>query len=85
MSYEVGFHPRVKKQLKGLPQNIQKRALKRIQSLEINPRPSGYRKLTSVNPTTYRIKTGNYRILYTVDDENRLVYILAVVHRSDAY
>jgi len=85
MSYEIGYHPNIEKQLKRLPAGVVKRVMKRIKALQDNPRPRGFRKLKATPHPTYRIKTGDYRVIYTIDDGERLIYILGVVHRRDAY
>jgi mRNA interferase RelE/StbE len=51
--------------------------------LKENPRPVGCKKLT--NQEGYRIRIGNYRILYTIEDENKIVMIYRVGHRRDVY
>jgi mRNA interferase RelE/StbE len=49
--------------------------------LKVNPRPVGCKKLT--NEEGYRIRVGNYRILYTIDDTNSSVNIYKIAHRKD--
>lgn len=51
--------------------------------LKVNPRPVGCKKLT--NEEGYRIRVGNYRILYTIDDTNSSVNIYKIAHRKDVY
>ena len=54
-----------------------------ILKLEQDPRPPGCRKLRGVEE--YRLRVGSYRILYTVDDEKRIVEIMSVGHRREVY
>jgi len=65
----------------------QKKYFDRIKSIIISlghkPRPSGIKKLTQKEG--YRIRVGNYRILYQIDDEDKLIYIFRIRHRSDVY
>ncbi|MGH9787895.1 MAG: type II toxin-antitoxin system RelE family toxin, partial [Candidatus Acidiferrales bacterium] len=55
----------------------------RIQSLVENPRPAGCKKL--IGQVGYRVRQGDYRILYEVDDAHRTVTIVKVRHRRDVY
>lgn len=54
-----------------------------IADLKLNPRPHGYIKLTDRDG--YRIRSGDYRILYEIDDEKKIIYIANIPHRKDAY
>ena len=60
------------------------RIVLRIQSLGENPRPFGCEKLSG-HLDRYRVREGNYRILYSIDDEKFLVDIVKVGHRKDVY
>ena len=55
-----------------------------IESLACEPRPRGCRKVQGAD-NLWRIRIGDYRVLYTIDDQARIVDILAIRHRSDAY
>lgn len=66
-----------------LPATIHTRLSKRILTLEENPRPRGIKKLSGRDE--YRLRVGDYRILYTIDDENHTVTIIAVGHRREVY
>ncbi len=66
-----------------LPSAVHNRISRRILSLEMNPRPRGARKLS--NRQEYRLRVGDYRILYTVDDKDRVVTVFAVGHRREVY
>jgi mRNA interferase RelE/StbE len=70
--------------LERLAPQIASRILTRIESLAMNARPAGCRMLTGPDPL-WRIRIGDYRVLYEIRDEPRIVDILAVRHRSDAY
>lgn len=54
-----------------------------ITALSDNPRPSGVTKL--VNRPEWRVRVGDYRVLYQIDDSNRTVTIVSIAHRRDAY
>jgi len=58
--------------------------LRRIEALGENPRPPGCLKLTGAEDL-WRIRIGDYRVLFDIQDEKLLVDILAIRHRSDAY
>jgi mRNA interferase RelE/StbE len=60
------------------------RVLRRIEALALTPRPDGCRKLQGA-ANLWRIRIGEYRVLYSVDDVRQLVDVIAVRHRSDAY
>jgi len=60
-----------------------RRMAEAIISLEKDPRPTGCKKLRNVEE--YRIRVGAYRVLYTIDDSQRLVQIMAAGHRRDVY
>ncbi|MGI8906681.1 MAG: type II toxin-antitoxin system RelE family toxin [Candidatus Sumerlaeaceae bacterium] len=66
-----------------LPSSVFQRVSAAILVLETDPRPAGTRKLRGLEQ--YRIRVGEYRILYTVHDGARRVDIVAVAHRSEAY
>ena len=66
-----------------LPASVFDRVVESIRALEIDPRPHGSRKLRGMEQ--FRLRVGTYRILYTVDDDNRLIEIIAIGHRKDVY
>lgn len=79
MSYAVELESRARRELLDLPKNIQRRAADILDDLSNNPRPPGAKKL--VGQDGYRVRTGDYRILYTVDDRKRRVHIYRIGHR----
>jgi mRNA interferase RelE/StbE len=83
VSYEVRIIRSAEKEMDKLPEAVFNRISKRIISLEDNPRPRGIKKLSDRNE--YRLRVGNYRILYTISDSENIVTIVAVGHRSQAY
>ena len=79
------FVPRpVQKQLNDLPQQLKARILDHLLLLKHEPRPSGCVKLKGYT-AEYRIRVGDYRIRYEIDDQNRIVILLLIKHRKDAY
>jgi len=66
-----------------LPAAVHKRISRRILTLEDNPRFRGAKKLSGREE--YRLRIGDYRVLYTIDDKNGVVIIFAVGHRREIY
>jgi len=82
--YDVVFARSARKELERLDELLSSRILRRIELLARTPRPEGCRKLQGAS-NLWRIRIGDYRVLYAVDDARRLVDIIAVRHRSEAY
>jgi len=83
-SYKIEVSLTAEKQLRKLSQKDQISVLKRIQELSGDPRSNHSRKLRGQN-NVYRVRVGNYRILYSVEDKHLIIIILKVGHRRDAY
>lgn len=81
--YKVIATRQAAKQLQKLPSTYVELIRQHIHSLADNPRPSGVKKLT--NDLSYRLRVGDYRILYDVDDTAQLVTIYRIKHRKDVY
>lgn len=81
--YKIVFKQTITKDLRPIPNNDVKRILARINQLADDPRPAGSEKLTGEEK--YRIRQGNYRILYTMEDEIITITIVKVGHRRDVY
>ena len=71
------------KELNKLPKKDLKKVVVKIQALSENPRPSGCEKLSG--DEKYRIRHGNYRIVYAIQDEILVVYVVKIGHRKDIY
>jgi mRNA interferase RelE/StbE len=82
--YEVVFARSARKELESFDDRLAIRILNRIEKLGADPRPGGVRKLRG-STNLWRLRIGDYRVVYSVDDDSRLVDIIAVRHRSDAY
>lgn len=78
------FHPDVLKQLQRLPRAEFERALQTIIDLSHDPRPSGAKKLVG-SANDWRVRFGQYRIVYSIDDAAGEVTVIIVAKRSDAY
>ncbi len=83
-SYKVVFKPSVEKDLVALPKATAARAMERIEELAENPFPSQTVKLSGAE-RLYRIRVGDYRIIYEVDTKAQLIVIHYVRHRGDVY
>lgn len=82
-SYRIVFKQSVAKDLRPIPKKDVQRILKRINVLADDPRPVGVEKLGG--DEKYRIRQGNYRILYVIEDDIITVTIVKVGHRRDVY
>ena len=76
---------RVEKEIANLPSRVRERLIQAIRKLRHNPRPRGARKMVSEMHGAWRIRVGDHRITYDGEDEQRLVIILATLHRREAY
>ncbi len=93
MSYKLRFptnslKKKFDKKVGGAPQHIQKKVSGAIEDLEKNPRPRGEPKIKPPIPMAayvaqYRKRIGNYRILYDIDDKNKIVWLLAFRGRNE--
>jgi mRNA interferase RelE/StbE len=82
--YQIVLTSAARKQLGALPRDVQARIAPVILTLGDDPRPHGARKLKG-GSDEYRIRVGDYRVVYTIDDDNNIVLIVAVAHRRDVY
>lgn len=81
--YDIQVMSRAIKDIAGLPQDYARLVSEHIDSLGDEPRPRDARKLRGRDD--YRLRVGVYRVLYEIDDENRLVTVFRVRHRREAY
>lgn len=82
-AYKLTISQTAQKQLNKLPENVADRLIDSIYLLAEDPRPSGSKKLKGRNG--YRIRTGDYRIIYDIFDNTLLIIIIAIGHRKDIY
>jgi len=84
-SYNVLIKTSAAKELEAVePRGLRARIVSRIQGLSRTPRPTGSQKLAGESER-YRIRQGAYRIVYSVDDERRIVEVVKVGHRREVY
>jgi len=81
--YKITFKKSVAKDLRNIPKVDVKRILKRFDSLVENPRGEGCIKLSGQE--CYRVRQGLYRIIYEIRDEELIVHVVKVAHRSSVY
>ena len=82
--YAVEARPRVRKALRQFDVGTRKDVLEAIRSLGANPRPPGVKPLKGHRPWL-RLRVGDYRIIYDVDDDARVVTVSVVGHRREVY
>jgi len=81
--YSVRLKDRAERELRKLPQKEIVRIVRRLRELALDPRPYGCQKLSGVE--LYRIRQGDYRVLYTIYDDEHLVEIIKIGHRREVY
>ncbi len=84
LKYSVVFARSARKELENLYRSIALRVFKKIEALPLNPRPAGCKKLAGQN-ALWRIRIGDYRVIYAIDDTRRLIDITIIRHRSKVY
>ena len=82
-SYRLLIKPSAVKELEALPRKDRQRVVSRIQGLARTPRPAGCEKLSGSD--RYRIRQGDYRIIYSIEDVELVVLVVRVGHRRDVY
>ncbi len=84
MAYRIEFKPSAAKEFSQLPKNIQKRIAAKVNTLADNPRPRGVEKLEG-RENRYRIRVGDYRVIYEIHNEVLLVLVVRIGHRREVY
>ena len=82
-SYRLFIKPSAAKELEALPSKDRRRIATKIRHLASEPRPAGTEKLSGQEK--YRLRQGNYRVLYAVDDGELAVTVVKIGHRRDVY
>ena len=83
IKYSISLSKRAQKYLDKLSDNIAKPVFQAIKNLENDPRPHGYKKLKGRNG--YRIRIGDYRVIYEIFDNTLLIEVIALGNRKDIY
>ncbi len=84
MAYTIQFKPLALRRLEKLPRDVQRRIVSKIEALRDDPFPVGCKKI-EVLADAWRIRTGDYRIVYQVHRGVLIVLVLTVGHRKDVY
>ena len=82
--YEIVLERQAEKDLKRLPPDIFHRVVPYLKQLEEDPKPHGCRKLSG-SADDWRIRIGDYRVLYEIDENARMVKIWRIRHRREVY
>jgi mRNA interferase RelE/StbE len=82
--YAVVFARSARKELQNLDPQVARRIIKQVEALVTDPRPAGVVKLEGATDL-WRIRVGQWRVVFRISDRDRLVDVVAVRHRSDAY
>ena len=82
--YSVHFKRSTIKEIEDLEDSIMNRVIDKLELLKDNPRPEGCRKIKS-SQDLWRIRVGEYRIIYQIDDQDQKLTIRSIKHRSKAY
>jgi mRNA interferase RelE/StbE len=83
VTYRLELETRALKELKGLTGDRRELISAVLDDLQNNPRPPGAKKLSGVDG--WRVRKGDYRVLYTVDDKSHLIRIYRIGHRREVY
>lgn len=83
MTYTIELETHARREYHNLPARAREQISDAVDDLRMDPRPPGCKKLVGGNG--YRVRTGDYRILYTVDDHSSLVRIYRIGHRREVY
>jgi mRNA interferase RelE/StbE len=83
MSYSLAFKPSAEKELRKLSRDVIPRVVAAVRALAEEPRPHGCVKLSASQ--SWRIRIGDYRVIYDIDDQSRKVDVLHIGHRREVY
>lgn len=83
-SYRIEWRPSTKKDLKKITKSEIPKIIQAVEALTEEPRPNGSTKLSG-SEFTYRIRIGNYRVIYEIHDDVVLIEVVKVGHRKDVY
>jgi len=83
-SYAVELKASARKELESLPDTVLARVVRRIESLANDPRPTGCKKLRGYKEY-WRVRIGDWRVVYIIDDVAKLVSVTRIAHRREVY
>jgi mRNA interferase RelE/StbE len=82
--YAVQVKPSTRKELEALPDNMLARVLQKMEALRSTPRPAGCKKLKGYKDQ-WRVRVGDWRVVYIIDDAAKLISITRIAHRREVY
>ena len=82
MQYRIKIDREALKFLSALPKKMEQQITRKIDLLKTNPHPAGHKKLKD---NVYRIRSGNYRVIYRIINDQIIIHILAIGNRKDIY
>jgi mRNA interferase RelE/StbE len=83
-NYAIDIKPSARRELEKLSDTLIARLLRKIEGLAINPRPPGCRKLRGYKDL-WRVRVGEYRTIYIIEDDRKIVSITRIAHRREVY
>ena len=83
VNYKIKIKASAAKELNKIPKKDLQKLVSKIRSLSSNPRPTGCEKLSGEEK--YRVRQGNYRIVYSIEDKQLIVFVVKIGHRKDVY
>ena len=83
-NFSVEVKPSARKELESLPDNVLARVLQKMNSLRTAPRPAGCKKLKGYRDQ-WRVRVGDWRVVYIIDDAAKLISITRIAHRREVY
>lgn len=84
MPYAVRYLAAARRGIGRLPEEVQRRIITHLDALEHNPLPPGALQLAN-QPHMFRIRIGDYRVIYSVDSHDQLIIVETIGHRKDVY
>lgn len=82
--YQILIEKHAERDMKNLPRDLFETVVNHILALKENPRPGGVRKIVG-SKSDWRIRIGDYRVIYEIDDKTKAVKVFRVKHRKDVY
>ena len=83
-SYAVEVKPPARKELEALPDNVLARVVSKLEALGRTPRPAGCKKLKGYKDQ-WRVRAGDWRVVYIIDDAAKLISVTRIAHRREVY
>ena len=85
MSYKIVFKRQAQKELNKISNPYALKIALAINELSNNPRPAGCKKLNVPDVNLWRIQSGDYRIIYSIEDVVKIIEVIRIGHRGDVY